>query len=123
MRCADARRTDLGDEDQSDPHGPQRHHARAPGLPAALPRACCSGATTGAAAAALLAALGATDWVDGYVARHFHQVSNLGKVLDPVADRLLFFVGVGGILVVDGAVPVWFGWSSCWPARCSCRRR
>ena len=49
-----------------------------------------------AAAAALLAVLGATDWVDGYIARHFHQVSKLGKVLDPIADRLLFFVGVGG---------------------------
>ena len=48
-----------------------------------------------AAAAWLLAALGATDWVDGYIARHFDQVSELGKVLDPVADRLLFFVGVG----------------------------
>ena len=60
-----------------------------------------------AAAAALLAALGATDWVDGYIARHYHQVSTLGKVLDPVADRLLFFIGAGGILVY-GAVPVWF---------------
>lgn len=60
-----------------------------------------------AAAALLLAALGATDWVDGYIARHFDQVSTLGKVLDPVADRLLFFVGIGAILV-DGAAPVWF---------------
>ena len=60
-----------------------------------------------AAAAALLGALGATDFLDGYIARHFHQASNLGKVLDPVADRLLFFVGAGGILI-DGSVPVWF---------------
>ncbi|MCU1351618.1 MAG: pgsA [Acidimicrobiales bacterium] len=60
-----------------------------------------------AGAAGLLAVLGTTDWIDGYIARHWNQVSNVGKVLDPVADRLLFFVGVGGILAT-GAVPVWF---------------
>jgi cardiolipin synthase len=60
-----------------------------------------------AAAAWLLAALGVTDWVDGYLARHLHQVSEVGKVLDPVADRLLFLVGAGGILI-DGSVPTWF---------------
>jgi cardiolipin synthase len=59
------------------------------------------------AAASLLGFLGATDFVDGYIARHFDQASELGKILDPVADRLLFFVGAGGILV-DGSVPVWF---------------
>ena len=31
----------------------------------------------------------------------------MGKVLDPVADRLLFLVGAGGILI-DGSVPTWF---------------
>ena len=60
-----------------------------------------------AAAAWLLAGLGITDWVDGYIARHFHQTSELGKVFDPVTDRLLFFVGGGGILI-DGSVPTWF---------------
>jgi cardiolipin synthase len=60
-----------------------------------------------ASAAWLLGALGATDWVDGFVARRFGQVSELGKVLDPTADRLLFLVGVGGI-VADGSAPLWF---------------
>ena len=65
------------------------------------------GAEDRLAAALLLAALGITDWVDGYLARHLHQTSELGKVLDPVADRLLFFLGAGGILI-DGSVPTWF---------------
>jgi cardiolipin synthase len=58
------------------------------------------------AAAWLLAGLGATDWVDGYVARHFNQVSTLGKILDPTADRILLLVGAVAI-IIDGAVPVW----------------
>jgi cardiolipin synthase len=61
-----------------------------------------------APAAWLLAALGATDWIDGFVARRWHQVSTLGKVLDPVADRLLLGTGVISI-IVHGAVPLWFG--------------
>jgi cardiolipin synthase (CMP-forming) len=60
-----------------------------------------------ASAAWLLAALGTTDFLDGYIARRFNQLSDLGKVLDPVADRLLLLVGVGGI-VIDGSVPTWF---------------
>jgi cardiolipin synthase len=55
-------------------------------------------------AAVILAVLGATDWVDGYVARHFGQVSTVGKVLDPTADRVLVATAVvaGGL---SGAVP------------------
>lgn len=59
------------------------------------------------AAALLLAAIGATDWIDGYIARRFHQVSELGKILDPTADRLLFIVAVVG-LIIDRAAPLWF---------------
>jgi cardiolipin synthase (CMP-forming) len=59
-------------------------------------------------AALLLGVLGITDGLDGYVARHFNQVSTVGKVLDPVADRLL--LGVAGIgVIVVGAVPLWVG--------------
>jgi len=61
-----------------------------------------------AAAAFLLGGLGATDWVDGYVARRFHQVSEFGKIFDPTVDRLLFIVGITAILA-DGAMPRWFG--------------
>lgn len=53
------------------------------------------------AAAILLAALGATDWVDGYVARRFGQVSDFGKMFDPTVDRLLMIVGIIGIMIAD----------------------
>ncbi|MDA8044953.1 MAG: CDP-alcohol phosphatidyltransferase family protein [Actinomycetota bacterium] len=59
-------------------------------------------------AALLLGALGASDGVDGFVARRFRQVSTVGKVLDPIADRLL--LGVAAIsTIVLGAVPLWVG--------------
>jgi cardiolipin synthase len=58
------------------------------------------------AAGLLLAALGVTDGLDGYVARHFGQVSTVGKVLDPLADRLLLGVAVVSIIAV-GALPTW----------------
>jgi cardiolipin synthase len=66
------------------------------------------GADRQIAAALLLGALGATDWVDGFVARRYHQVSTLGKVLDPVADRVLVATAVITI-TIHCAVPVWFG--------------
>lgn len=58
------------------------------------------------AAGILLAILGATDWVDGYIARHFDQGSKIGKVLDPVADRVLLIAGAVGLLI-DGTAPRW----------------
>jgi len=64
-----------------------------------------------AAAAILLGGLGATDFVDGYIARHFNQVSTVGKVLDPLADRVLLMTGVAAILV-DGSVPPFVAWAA-----------
>ncbi len=58
-------------------------------------------------AALLLACLGATDWVDGWFARRFNQVSELGKILDPAADRLMMLTAVIATWV-DGSVPSWF---------------
>ena len=61
-----------------------------------------------AAAALMLGALGATDWIDGYLARRLNQVSEFGKVFDPTADRLLFIVAIVAIMI-DGSMPIWFG--------------
>ncbi len=59
-------------------------------------------------AALLLGGLGASDWVDGFIARRFDQVSELGKILDPTADRLMLLVGILAIMI-DGSVPIWIG--------------
>ncbi|MDG2113147.1 MAG: CDP-alcohol phosphatidyltransferase family protein [Actinomycetota bacterium] len=59
-------------------------------------------------AALLLGGLGASDWVDGFIARRFDQVSELGKILDPTADRLMLLVGIFAIMI-DGSVPIWIG--------------
>jgi cardiolipin synthase len=60
-----------------------------------------------AAAAWLILIIGSTDWVDGYLARRLDQVSALGKVLDPVADRLMIASALIGGLIA-GVLPAWF---------------
>jgi len=55
---------------------------------------------------ALFATVVATDWVDGTIARRTGQVTDLGKILDPVADRLAIAAGLLA-LVVRGAFPLW----------------
>lgn len=54
---------------------------------------------------ALMFVIGSTDWVDGFLARKLGQVSELGKVIDPVADRLAIIALVGS-LVFRGFVPL-----------------
>jgi cardiolipin synthase len=60
------------------------------------------------AATLLLAVLGASDWVDGWIARRFDQGSELGKILDPTADRVLLLTAVVALLV-DDRIPQWYG--------------
>jgi cardiolipin synthase len=55
----------------------------------------------------LLAFLGATDWIDGYLARRLSQVSEIGKIIDPVADRILVISGLLAVAAAGG-VPWWF---------------
>lgn len=47
-----------------------------------------------------LAALGLTDWLDGFLARSLGQISEFGKTLDPIADRLSVVVVVGALSVL-----------------------
>ena len=63
------------------------------------------GADRPAAAFWTLAVIASTDWVDGYVARRFDQVSRIGKLMDPVVDRVLLATA-GLVLVVAGIVPL-----------------
>lgn len=50
---------------------------------------------------------GLTDFLDGYFARRLHQVTDLGKILDPVADK----IAAGGssiLLLMIHAIPLWY---------------
>jgi cardiolipin synthase len=61
---------------------------------------------TEAAGLLLLGGVVSTDWIDGWLARRTGQVSNLGKVLDPVADRLAIAAALVTLVARD-AVPLW----------------
>ncbi|GAB4099178.1 CDP-alcohol phosphatidyltransferase family protein [Sinomonas halotolerans] len=58
-------------------------------------------------AVVVLAIMGSTDWVDGYVARRFEQTSRLGRILDPAADRLAL-LAVALTLVLADVVQWWY---------------
>lgn len=62
------------------------------------------GDNTGALLAYVIAML--TDAVDGFIARHFNQVTALGKLLDPLADKLSLITLIW-LFVSDGQIPLW----------------
>ena len=55
---------------------------------------------TNFAAAAVFALASLTDWLDGWIARRYHQYSTFGAFLDPVADKLM--VSTALFLIVQG---------------------
>ncbi|CAN5583490.1 MAG: CDP-alcohol phosphatidyltransferase family protein [Euzebyaceae bacterium] len=55
---------------------------------------------------AVLVVVATTDWVDGYVARRFDQVTKLGKIIDPLIDRALLATTALTLLYV-GFLPLW----------------
>jgi len=55
----------------------------------------------------VLAVSSITDWLDGYLARRWNQISRVGQLLDPLADRLYTLAAVLAFVVRD-IVPWWF---------------
>ena len=47
-----------------------------------------------------------TDIADGWIARHFNQITRLGRILDPAADKWMTFTVIICI-TVDGVIPLW----------------
>ncbi|MFN8015093.1 MAG: CDP-alcohol phosphatidyltransferase family protein [Acidimicrobiia bacterium] len=58
-------------------------------------------------AAIIAAFLGATDFLDGYIARRFNQESQLGRIIDPISDRLLLIVSFT-LFIYTRSIPMWF---------------
>lgn len=54
----------------------------------------------------VLAVAGASDWLDGRIARAMHQQSRLGELLDPAADRLFILVTLVALMARE-VVPLW----------------
>ncbi|MDR0926991.1 MAG: CDP-alcohol phosphatidyltransferase family protein [Ignavibacteria bacterium] len=50
---------------------------------------------------------GLTDFLDGYLARKLNQISELGKMLDPIADKLMIGTAVI-ILLIQARMPIWY---------------
>ena len=60
---------------------------------------------------ALFVAAAVTDWLDGYIARAWEQQSRLGRMLDPIADKLI--VGAALMMLVqDGTISGWSIWAA-----------
>ena len=58
------------------------------------------------AAFVIYAIAGSTDWIDGQLARRTHTVTQFGKIVDPLVDRLLLASGVLGLYLI-GELPLW----------------
>jgi len=55
------------------------------------------------AAAFIFVLASATDFFDGYIARTFNQITTIGKILDPLADKMLTLAGFLGLMMLDQA--------------------
>jgi CDP-diacylglycerol--glycerol-3-phosphate 3-phosphatidyltransferase len=56
-------------------------------------------------AAFIFVVASATDFFDGYIARTFNQITTLGKILDPLADKMLTLAAFLGLMMIGTASP------------------
>ena len=59
----------------------------------------------------LFATASITDWLDGYLARIWQQTSTIGRMLDPIADKLLVAAALL-VLAADGTIAGWSIWAA-----------
>jgi CDP-diacylglycerol--glycerol-3-phosphate 3-phosphatidyltransferase len=79
--------------------------ARLAALPVLLAMLIRAEGPTSPPAAILFGVLGATDFLDGYLARRLGAESRFGRIADPLADRLLVAVGLVGVILLDRVNP------------------
>jgi CDP-diacylglycerol--glycerol-3-phosphate 3-phosphatidyltransferase/cardiolipin synthase len=80
------------------------------GLAVAYGRSVASGApdeTLRWWALGVFVAAAGSDGIDGWVARHFNQISKFGAFIDPIADKALLLTGVVTLSLVDWGAPGW----------------
>lgn len=66
----------------------------------------CESGSVKISAAVVYAVASATDFLDGFIARKYNITSNLGKILDPVGDKLMT-LAVLTCITIDNVIPVW----------------
>ncbi len=85
--------------------------SRIAAIPALVALAWPRTATTDLAACLVFSLAAATDWLDGYIARARGEVSRLGRMLDPIADKLLVAAALL-MLVADRTIQSWSIWAA-----------
>ena len=81
-------------------------YARAAAAPVILGILSLGTPWSGWVAAVLFGLAAITDWADGALARHFHTESNMGRLMDPIADKILVLGAIVMLLAMGRVDPI-----------------